>query len=1158
MYNPISTYRIQFHKGFSFKDLEQILEYLSKLGIRTIYASPIVAATSGSMHGYDGINPEKINPEIGSEEELKRIVAFLKANDMGWVQDIVPNHMAYDMANKWLWDVLEKGKGSEYASFFDIDWNNDDAGHKLMVPFLGEPVDELARKGEIKVVSLADRMVLQCYQVNYPLSERSLALIKDTKIVNEDPDLLTQILALQHYRLCHWQETDSQINYRRFFTINGLICLNIQDANVFDRYHSLVRRFIDDGLIDGLRIDHIDGLYAPKEYLDRLRQIAGEDKFIVVEKILEPGEELARQWPIQGATGYEFLAMVNGLFVNSVAKDKFDTFYRRFTGDDSKVQQQIINKKSYILYGHMQGELNNLVKLFKNSNLVQQHEYNEVGDEELRNAIGEFLVRCPVYRYYGSQFPLDKAEENNVEALLDEIEAFGPQLSFAVRLLRQALLEKPHVEDQAYCDRAMHFYKRCMQFTGPLMAKGVEDTLMYSYNRFIGHNDVGDSPDAFGHSIQEFHQFMIDRQEHWPMALNATSTHDTKRGEDARARLAVLTDIPDEWIIAVKQWSKINNGNLDKIDEYFIYQSLVGVYPMHGDDVNLEERMHAYLEKALREAKQRSNWVSPNVDYENRTKEFLSKLLNNKDEFSEYFSKFIAGIHDHGIINSLVQVILKFTCPGTPDIYQGAELWDLSLVDPDNRRPIDYETRSSYLEEIAKTDVERLWEDRRSGAIKLWLTNKLLTVRNRYSNAFLHGLYLPIEVRGRYKDNIVAFARVYKSQWYITVLPLHTAQICKAQKCEPIDIDWVNTRLILPEHAPSGWKGLINEKEFGKSREVKTSELFSGLPFEVLMSAERKSKRDAGILAAISSLPSEYGVGDIGSAAYDFVDFLHKSCQTYWQLLPLNPISRSSCYSPYSSISAMAGNIVLISPGSLVKAGLLTVDDISTQTVEQNSKAEYETAEGLKMLLLERAYEQFLSGDYTVLKTKYEQFCIDEQYWLDDFAQFVILKRVHDDAPWFEWPEKYKNRDAEALADLSVEHKPEIDKAKWYQFIFSLQWGDLRKYCDVRGVRLFGDMPFYVNHDSADVWANPEYFSLDRDGKIEGVAGVPPDYFSEDGQLWGMPTFNWDKLKADNYSWWIKRLKRNLELFELIRLDHFRAFAEYWDVPAGEETAKKW
>jgi malto-oligosyltrehalose synthase/4-alpha-glucanotransferase len=1164
MYNPVATYRIQFHKDFNFKEMEQVLEYLKSLGVKTIYASPIFTSTSGSAHGYDGIDPEKINPEIGTQMEFERTVAFLKANGMGWLQDIVPNHMAFDIANKWLWDVLEKGIDSEYASFFDIDWDNDDAGQRLMIPFLSAPVDDLIRKGEIKIDLLNGEKVLLCNNVCYPLNKNSLALIENVELTNESYELLQQILNLQFYRLCQWQETDTRINYRRFFTINGLICLNIQELNVFSRYHSLIKRFINDGLIDGLRVDHIDGLYDPKGYLDRLRQLVGEDKFIVVEKILEPGEELDRSWPIQGATGYEFLAMVNNLFTNRAAKNKFDKFYRSFTGDNTDLQQQIIDKKSYILYNHMQGELNNLLNLFKNSDLIDSHEYNEVSDDELREAIGKFLVLCPVYRYYGDQFPLSKSEEDDVGTLLDEIEEFSPQLSFAVRLLRQALLEKPNTEGQAYRDRVLHFYKRCMQFTGPLMAKGVEDTLMYSYNRFIGHNDVGDSPDAFGYSIEEFHTFMINRQKSWPMALNATSTHDTKRGEDARARLAVLTDIPEEWAKAVKQWSKVNscrNGKQpDKNDEYFIYQSLISVYPFNGVDADLEERMHAYLEKALREAKRHSNWAFPNNGYEEKAKSFLSKLLNKNNEFYGSFLNFLSDILDHGIINSLSQLILKFTCPGVPDLYQGTELWDLSLVDPDNRNPVDYDLRAVYLDDHQNADLTELWKYRESGSIKLWLTSKLLFERRRSADVFCDGLYLPIEVKGRYRDNIIAFARVYQSRWYITVVPLHTAQICKAQKCAPINIDWVNTSLILPQHASSEWKGLINDIEFDLRGDVKVSELFCKVPFEVLVSVKNKSKRNAGLLVAISSLPSVYGIGDIGPAAYNFVDFLHRSCQTYWQLLPLNPISASSCYSPYSSISAMAGNILLISPELLVEAGLLTVEDITNETLEQSNKAEYKAAEKVKMLLLEKAYECYLSGTFSELKVKHEQFCNIEKYWLDDFALFIVLKLVHDDAPWFEWHDKYKNRNATALDDVSVEYKSEIDKIKWCQFIFSLQWKDLRKYCDIRGIKLFGDMPFYVNHDSADVWSNSEYFSLAGDGKMLGVAGVPPDYFSEDGQLWGMPTFNWDKLKKDNYSWWIKRLRRNLELFELVRLDHFRAFAEYWEVPAGERTAKngKW
>jgi malto-oligosyltrehalose synthase/4-alpha-glucanotransferase len=1161
MYNPIATYRIQFHKDFNFEDFEKIISYLQKLGVRTIYASPILASTSGSIHGYDGIDPEKVNPEIEAEDEFKRIVQLLNANGIGWLQDIVPNHMAFDMANKWLWDVLEKGQSSEYAMFFDIDWDNELTGKKLMVPFLSEPIENLIRNGDVSIGVVDGKKVLECSGINYPLNHESLELIADINIINHDKEKLVKIIEQQFYRLCHWQETDTKINYRRFFTINGLICLNIQDDYVFNRYHSLIKKFVNEGLIDGLRIDHVDGLYNPKKYVSDLRRLAGEETFVVVEKILAPGEELERQWPAQGTTGYDFLAVVNNLLTNRLAKNKFEKFCRQFTGDNIPVQKQIQDKKALVLYNHMQGELTNLLHLFKKGALLNNEERLDVSDEELKSSIGEFLVRCPVYRYYGGSFPLSPREENNIKAILDDIELHQPQLLFALNLLRLTLIEKPHQEDKEYCDRVLHFYRRCMQFTGPLMAKGVEDTLMYSYNNFIGHNDVGDAPDAFGYSIEEFHQFMIDRQANWPMSINATSTHDTKRGEDTRARLAVLTDIANEWIQTVKQWHKLNRSAIsqrpDKNDEYFIYQSLIGAYPMTEGDDGIESRMHAYLEKSLREAKRHSNWVSPDIEYEEKAKGFLSGLLNTDSEFYKNFSVFFRKIVDHGIINSLTQLILKFTCPGIPDVYQGTELWDLSLVDPDNRRPVDYQLRFDILNDLQDhpADVRTLWKERYSGKIKLWLTHQLFLERSKSEDVFKHGMYLQIEVKGRYKDNVIAFARIYEKQWYIIAVPLHIAQVCSAQKCEPINVDWVNTRLVVPGHAPTNWNGLLSDVE-SQDREIMISDIFSEIPLQLLVSTQINDKRKAGILAAISSLPSKYGVGDIGPAAYDFADFLHKSCQTYWQLLPLNPISASSSYSPYSSISAMAGNILLISPELLVDAGLLSREDLSGEVLPSTNTADYQGAEQLKLNLLEKAYRHYINGDFPELKIKFNRYCTTQKYWIDDFSMFVVLKRKFDNVPWYQWEDDYKSGDIKTLTNFSLQYKDELDKVKWFQFVFSLQWKDLKCYCGARGIKLFGDVPFYVNHDSADVWANRAFFSLEASGNMTGIAGVPPDYFSKDGQLWSMPTFNWQELKAKGYDWWIKRLKRNLELFDLIRLDHFRAFAEYWEVPAGEETAR--
>ncbi|HYC28294.1 MAG TPA: malto-oligosyltrehalose synthase, partial [Chitinophagaceae bacterium] len=516
-----------------------------------------------------------------------------------------------------------------------------------------------------------------------------------------------------------WQETDYQVNYRRFFTVNGLICLNIQDEAVLSAHHSFIKKLVDEDIFQGLRIDHIDGLYNPTEYLQRLRSIAGEDAYIVVEKILEPGEDMPHYWPVQGNTGYDFLSIVNNVFTNKQSENAFTQYYQDLTTDYRTIHQQLHDKKSYILNEHMGGELENLYRLFLQLNIADKKQLARIPSDDLKSVIGEFLIQCPVYRYYGSSFPLGREEENAIRDILTRIRKSGEPPE-AVYILEGVLLHKPHEGTNDLNSRIAQFYQRCMQFTGPLMAKGVEDTLMYTYNRFIGHNEVGDSPEAFGETLAEFHTKMKARQQRWSLSMNGTSTHDTKRGEDARARLNVLTDLGEEWLAKVDEWRELNKdlkkaNAPDDNDEYFIYQVLAGSYPMPGEDEdNFTERIQEYIQKALREAKVNSNWTSPNEEYEAAAKAFAVALLDKNRPFWKSFQDLQQTIADHGIINSLSQVALKFTCPGVPDIYQGCEFWDLSMVDPDNRRPVDYEKRRQALDEMAGKSGEELltylWE----------------------------------------------------------------------------------------------------------------------------------------------------------------------------------------------------------------------------------------------------------------------------------------------------------------------------------------------------------------------------------------------------------------------------------------------------------------
>lgn len=1184
MFNPVSTYRIQFHKGFNFGQFSAIIPYLHQLGVKTIYASPIFAATPGSMHGYDVTNPLTINPEIGTTEELRAIGKQLQGLGISWLQDIVPNHMAFNHHNNWLMDVLEKGRESSCADFFDIDWDSPVHDGKLMVPFLGSTPDEAVDNEEIKLQYTGGKVHLAYADQLYPLRAESYAmLLKITgeevtalsegheKLfddifgdgfmdrLNADKELLKQIVATQHYALCHWQETDYQINYRRFFTVNGLICLNIQHQHVFDKYHELIKGLIDEGIFQGIRVDHIDGLYGPATYLDRLRKLAGDDVYIIVEKILEQGEAFPTSWPVEGNTGYDFLAGANNLFTQQASAKVFEKIYQQIAPGALKGEAAILEKKNQILQKSMRGELDNLYRLFADLQLATGETIRSITPEAIKATICELLVHCPVYRFYGNQLPLESGEAVGLRNLFVAIRREKVELSPAVDLLEDILLVRPANENAVYNGRALRFYQRLMQFTGPLMAKGVEDTLMYTDAHFVVHNEVGDSPEAFGTSAEAFHSRMQQRQRDWPLGMNATSTHDTKRGEDVRARLNVLSDIPEEWEELVRVWKKQNRELITTAgpkpdDEYFIYQTIAGAHPMPGEEDDFENRLKEYLTKALREGKQHSNWAKPNQRYERSENKFVSALLDPKSAFQKTFAPFLGRIADYGIINSLAQVLLKYTAPGMPDLYQGCELWDLSMVDPDNRRPVDFEKRKAMLSQTVKANWQKLWADRYNGQIKLTLTQLLLQARGQSADLFLSGDYIPLKVKGTYKKNILAFARRLGQEYFIVAIPLGLASLTK-KHANPLKFDWDTTRIVVPFEAPLQLKNMISGHEGYREDRLHINALFDELPIAFIKLSAPVARRASGVLMHISSLPSAFGIGDLGPNAGRFADLLFEGRQRYWQMLPVNPVAKENGFSPYSSTSGMAGNVLLISPDQLVDKGWLTPDDISIKSSTENKAADFEKVARDKQKLFDIAYANFSKELNTRSGEEFAQYKSAESYWLDDYALYVVLKQAHAGKPWYDWLEGYKKRDKRALKIFAKDNAEAIDLQKWLQFVFAQQWRDLRAHCRGRNIRLLGDMPFYISHDSADVWANPALFNLDKSGDILGIAGVPPDYFSADGQLWNMPVYNWAELKKTGYRWWTDRIKKNLEYFDLIRLDHFRAFASYWEVPAGSATA---
>ncbi len=898
-YNPVSTYRIQFSGEYPFSRFNEISDYLEKLGIGTVYASPVFSALKGSTHGYDVIRHDNINPEIGNASELEIIRSGLKERQIGWIQDIVPNHMAFDPSNPYIFDLLENGIHSAFHDFFDVDWTHPDKemNGRIILPFFGQSVDQLINNEKLKLVYREEGYLCflyyeKCFPANaavYPgifrkihnlpsslhhaLNEftqgndkginiklqilkhhfqtemtsdnkfrRSLISVLDD--VNANRSLLKNYLSIQHYLPVHWQTTSRKINYRRFFTINGMICLNMHLDKVRELYHRYCLKLTKKGIFSGLRIDHIDGIYQPGNYLEWLRKQVGKDTFIIVEKILEKDEKLPDYWPVQGTTGYEFLAAVNNLFTCNQAE-----------GDFQKIRESIIkkkltdyndliyNKKKYILYERMNGELENLTRLF--IDLKISNEYQSF--EALQKAIGEFLLQCPVYRLYLEKDIISARDEKMLIDIFNRAISNISELQPVLEMLKNELSKVNTLTGKEKQNR-LHFLRRSMQFTGPLTAKGVEDTSFYTYNLFIAHNEVGDSPGYYGITVPEFHRLMADRKKYYPLALNTTSTHDTKRGEDFRARLNVLSDIPALWGEKAVQWKKMTVAHKTTIDnkpcpseknEYFIYQSLAGGLPFFEHDrEDFTERFISYIIKAIREGKEESSWTSPNEQYEKHVKKFILNILSPGSDFYNDLYTFARKICDYGYLNSLSQTVLKITCPGVPDIYQGSELWNFSMVDPDNRRPVNYDIRKKYINEfyaIKQKDtinyLNYLWKKRDNGKIKHWITMKLLLYRKQHPGLFEYGEYRPLYFKGERSSRVMGYIRQHHNEIIITVIPLHLAMDGISNI---IHYNWKNTRCDLPFDKKSIWHDLIRDQYIEGGESLWLSGLFKSIPISVL------------------------------------------------------------------------------------------------------------------------------------------------------------------------------------------------------------------------------------------------------------------------------------------------------------------------------------
>lgn len=975
---PLATYRLQFNRDFNFAAAREVVSYLDDLGISDIYASPIFAAREGSQHGYDIVDHNILNRELGTDEEFGELCGELGRRGMGQIMDYVPNHMCIESSanSRWM-DVLENGPSSLNAYFFDINWEpvKRELRNKVLLPLLAGQYGNILERGEITLAFSQGAFFIHHGDSRLPvepasylhilrhrmeeleetLTDESPTLLELLSIITslehlpsvteQDPDkrgeryrekeivkkrlaricekspeiagfieenvrifngakgeprsfdLLDGLLREQVYRLSFWRVATEEINYRRFFDINGLGAIRMEDPLVFRETHSLLFRLIREGKVSGVRVDHIDGLYDPFSYLHRLQkgcfvqlclaengaaelpdkgaeseaeaelakkydeEVAANPAFkplyVIGEKILLKGERLPEEWPIFSTTGYDFLNTLNGLFVDTDNARKFDRTYDRFGGGNINFQEIMYEKKKLVMQVAMSGEINTLGHIL---NAISERDRltRDFTLNSLTRAISEVIACFPVYRSYTNSMQVREKDSQYIEESVARAKRKNPAISASVfDFLRDVLLLRlPDHATEGNRMEWLHFVMRFQQLTGPVMAKGVEDTAFYVYNRLTSLNEVGGMPDRFGTPLDTFHGQNLERTKSFPHAITATATHDSKRGEDVRARINALSEVPDEWrnalltFRAARKKRNLVDGEPvpNRNEEYLLYQTLLGAWPFGPMDeaaiTAFRDRITEYMTKAVREAKVNSSWINPNTPYEEALATFIASVLADK-RFMQEFRPFQERIARLGMFTSLSQTLLKITSPGVPDFYQGTELWDLSLVDPDNRRPVDFALRREALaglagreEEIGRLElVKELlsgWED---GRIKLFITSRALCFRRKNRDLFENGDYLPLEVSGEKERHVCAFARKTDGKTAIIVAPRFFAPLVPEPGTLPCGENvWGETFVAIPEEAQG----------------MRFRNVFTG---EMVASVERDGKTTLLLAAVFASAP---------------------------------------------------------------------------------------------------------------------------------------------------------------------------------------------------------------------------------------------------------------------------------------------------------------
>ncbi len=789
---PTSTYRVQLrpaadgHPGFGFDDAAAVVPYLAHLGVSHLYCSPWLQAAPGSAHGYDVVDHGRLNDELGGEEAHARLVAACRAAGLGIVLDVVPNHAAVsepESQNAAWWAVLRDGSDSPYARWFDIDWASPDNPGRVLVPVLGAPLGDCLDELEL----LPDRV--RYYDHEVPVAPGTLV----------EGDLLAT-LERQHYRLCHWRVAGEELDYRRFFDVTTLAGLRVEDPEVFDATHALVLQQVRDGVLDGLRIDHPDGLAGPEGYLARLADATG-DAWVVVEKILEPGEQLPGSWRTAGTTGYDALNRVLGLFVDPAGEQPLTALWQSETGSRASYADVVHETKHLVLTEVLFAEVERLTALALRVCGLDPR-LRDTTLRPLREALHEVLACFEVYRaYLAPTGPADEQARHHVQAAVAAARARLPRRAAEIDLVgRLALAEGPSGPD------AEEFVTRFQQTCGPVMAKGVEDTAFYRYLRLAALNEVGGDPGRFGLPLAEFHEACTVGQRDWPVAQTALSTHDTKRSEDVRARLVLLSQRPTEWGEALVRWTAAaarhrSSAGPDRATELLVWQTLLGAWPISAD------RAVAYVEKATREAKARTSWVDPDPGFDEAVQAFVRGVLDDPALVAE-LEAFVERLRPAWETTLLAQKLVQLTMPGVADVYQGTELPDLSLVDPDNRRPVDWDARRAGLADLAA--------DPETAPAKLRLTATALRLRRQHPEWFLaDATYQPLPVGER----AIAFCR---SGRVVTVAPVRALAIERS--------GWGDDAVALPQ---GSWRDAVTGAE--RSGTVRLADLLDREPVALLV-----------------------------------------------------------------------------------------------------------------------------------------------------------------------------------------------------------------------------------------------------------------------------------------------------------------------------------